>query len=309
MRNKAVVYDGSLAYADLPAVVLNRGMVLVKNSMAYVGFQDEELLEGREPVILPRLLGSVCAGRVIESPEQPYLTGKFVVTNPLVSGSRSVLDVDGCLSTYFQVDPKRVYGTYPTVEPVNLLEPYASHALELAGESEGNTLVLGCNIVGLMTATALRDRGFEPYLLCEKSLAQAKRLGLRVFRNVGDLPVDLETLVVVEVTPALWDLADRSPLRRLVVSGFSGTRSLRLGLSRELVVVYLDTATPASSGGARRLAEKALGLVKVFNVKSVEDAVGFLPPRGLGTILRLSGPGEKSEAGGEQGGGASSTRS
>ncbi|MGC9012046.1 hypothetical protein [Thermogladius sp.] len=309
MRNKAVVYDGSLSYSDMPAVVLNRGMVLVKNSMAYVGFQDEELLEGREPVILPRLLGSVCAGRVIEAPEHPHLTGKFIVTNPLVGGSRSVLDVDGCLSTYFQVDPKRVYGTYPALEPVNLLEPYASHALELAGKSEGNTLVLGCNVVGIMTAIALRDKGLEPYLLCEKCLAQAKKLGLRAFRNVGDLPLDLETLVVVEAAPSLWDLADRSPLRRLVVSGFSGTRSLRLGLSRELVVVYLDTVTPATGGEARRLAERALSLVKVFNVKSVEEAVGLLPPRGLGTILRVSGPSEKSQAGGEQGGAASPTRS
>ncbi|MGC9122390.1 MAG: hypothetical protein ACP5HP_05555, partial [Thermogladius sp.] len=62
-------------------------------------------------------------------------------------------------------------------------------------------------------------------------------------------------------------------------------------------------------GEARRLAERALSLVKVFNVKSVEEAVGLLPPRGLGTILRVSGPSEKSQAGGEQGGAASPTRS
>lgn len=289
MRNKLILFDGGIELVDLPAVTLNKGMILVKNSLIYLGFQDEALLEGVEPVLLPKTLGSVCGGRVIEAVDNPSLTGKFIVTNPLVENSRSVLDVDGCLSQYFQVDARRVYKTAQSIEPVDLLEPYATHATELANLSRGGAVLVGCNIVGLMTALSLRERSVEPYMVCERRLSHARSLGLRVYKNASDIPPDLDTLIIAEGGSLVWDIMERTSVRNIVVSGLSGLRSLRVVSPRQLNVAYIGSITQSGGDDARRLAGMFLGFVKIVEVRSLEESLGYLPPRSRGVIIRIAG--------------------
>jgi len=290
VRNKIILFDGGLEQVDLPAVTLNKGMILVKNSLIYLGFQDEALLEGGEPVLLPKTLGSVCGGRVIEAVDHPSLTGKFIITNPLVENSRSVLDVDGCLSQYFQVEARRVYRTSQSIEPVDLLEPYAAHATELAGFSRGGVVIVGCNIVGLMTALSLREKSVEPYMVCERRLIHARSLGLRVYKNPGDIPSDLDTLIIAEGRPFIWDIMERTSVSNIVVSGLSGLRSLRVLPPRQLNVTYIASITQSGGDVARKLAGRLLDFVKIAEVGSIEESLGYLPPRSQGVIIRISSP-------------------
>ncbi|WP_440059585.1 hypothetical protein ACSU1N_00015 [Thermogladius sp. 4427co] len=287
MKNTRVVYEGRVSILETPAVELWKGMILVKNYMAYIGFQDEALINSVEPFILPKTLGSVCVGRVVESHEETGLTGRFIVVNPMVGGSRTVLDEDGCLSTYFQVRPERVYRVVQSPEPDHLLEPYIAHAQHLADNSEGEVLVLGCNIVGFSTSLVLYNRGRTVYMLCRRLLNLARNLGLKPYRNVNDLPPSLDTLVIGGYDPTLWDVLEKIRFRKVIVSGFAGLRYIRVPAGDEIVLVKAVDISYSPSEEVAGVLKSLIPYVKTASVKNIEDSLGYLPPRGLGVILRF----------------------
>lgn len=291
MKNKVVVFNGEVEAVELPAVELGRGQLLVKPSAFYLGFPDRAVVEGREPVLLPRILGTACAGRVVEaSGSDTQLSGKYVVLSPIAGGVRSVLDVDGFLRAYVAVEPSMVYKSAAAVTLADLLEPFAEHAIALASRAKGSAVVVGCDIVGVSAALYLKLSGFEPSMACASGAGVAKRLELKVFKSTSDLPPRADAVVASAEAPGLLDdVLSRVEAPVIALSGFLGSTAIRLRRPGETLVIRVDDAKTgeARRGVVREVAELVGGLVRSAEIRDVGDAVGFLPPRGLGVALFL----------------------
>ncbi|MEZ0393515.1 MAG: hypothetical protein ABWK00_00485 [Desulfurococcaceae archaeon] len=288
MRERYVAFDGrTFRVFERPAVPVERGWMLVKPLYVYVGFPERLLYSGLEPVEVPRRIGSSCVAKVIES-QGPELSGRLVVTKHLLSGRLVGLDVDGCLSTYAGVPGDLVFWLPDRAEPHYALLPFVQHALDIAGEAYGNVLVIGCNLVGLLAALAMRDSGMEPTVYCARGIGPARRLGLRATPKAGDLAGSYDVVAVVEAQEG-WALSALAGIRysRLVISALARPGRIPLPASGRAEVVVLDDVEARGGEKLWKHCGTARELVRVVRVRDPEEALGLLPPGGLGYVVEL----------------------
>jgi len=291
LRVEAIKYHGKLEVFELPAQEVKHGHVLAKTLYVFLSALEKVLMSGWEPVVKPVVPGSAGVVRVLEDPSGRFseLSGRVFTVSPLGAGGVLGLDADGLLSTYQSLHVSYLYTPVSEPKPYHSLQPYTAYSLSLGMRVHGTTLIVGCEFPEIALATYLSEyRGEEPVLLCSNPPRYA-RIPVKVHKNIGDLDKQYASIVIGCAPPSLiHDLLREVRTENIVVSAFSRLKTLPLTPGITARVKYVDRiSAEVEQEVVEELSKKLAHIIRVARVNSIEQAIGFLPPRGMGVVLEI----------------------
>ncbi|MEM4551391.1 MAG: hypothetical protein QXF92_01840 [Thermosphaera sp.] len=290
MKQRAIVFDGTLNLIERPAIVLNPGFILVKPLEVYLGFIEKLLTSGSIPLSTPIIPGSMGIAKVIEAYNgDSSIIGKLVVISPFNAEKFLGLERDGLLSNYAVVPSNYIHSVVERPGPYDVMTPLIHHALEIAEKIRETPLILGCELLSLFVGLYSREKGFEPDFICEGDSRDIHRFNFKVLKSISEVPSRMNTLVITTYNPILTsNIVDKTNPEHIVISPFSFTSLLKLPLKDRVIIERVNkfqTMHPVDVGKAVQLIRN---YVRTVEVDDVEKTRGLFPPRGLGVIVKYS---------------------
>ncbi len=269
-------------------IVIRRGEVLAKIHAFFIGPLDLQVLLQPTMTGPPRVLGSSAVARILEvSPGvEENISGKLVVIGPFGNKGLLVRDVDGVASSFAAVHSSYINLYLERSDPYYSLYPYILHGIRLVGDLGEPVLILGCNISSVSAGLYLQSRGISYSLIC-KYPHHARRLGLNVFKNIGDLGKHYSTLVITPCSTSVYLDAltsldyDIIKYSALSLQDFIPVQAVQ----PERIVVEKVMDYSRDTSVARRILHRLKRVVELLYTDDLEKIIDLLPPRGLGLIV------------------------
>lgn len=291
MRVKRIVFDGSAVLVDEARyVVIRESHYLVKPLHVFIGFIENILLQGYRPFLKPVVLGSSGVARVLESSygSDPGLAGKIVIISPI--GEKGVLswDADGVLSTYASVHRSYVMKTIARDQPEYAYYPFVAHGCSLGKIAGDNTLIIGCDIVGISAAMYLSLKKYGYGLYCGGGRA-GNRVGLNVYRNLGEIQEDYDSIIITDHRASLtYNVLRRVATRRLIYGAFTD-HSFVSSRSNTLVAMKIhDTMIGhVDENDVKTIMRKLRRHIVFISSNDLGKIKELIPTGGLGVVVSL----------------------
>lgn len=288
-----LMYCGELRVLEYPGVVVRNGL-LVKPMYIYVGEIERNLISGIIPLVRPVVLGSAGVVKVIEVFEKSTeYTGKTYTVSPLGDSGILGVDKDGLLASHISVDPSYIDEEVINPKPYDAIRPIINHAKGLVCKSSEPVLIEGCGLIGLITGLILRYMKVEPAFYCETGARSALSLGFHVSSHLSNLTKKWNTVILTSTEAhSKYRALTSLDYNRVVISRLSLTSWLPI--RRAIIDVKVDVvgrhSYEVSTEGdyAKRVLNDIGSMVKIYHLNKLEDSIGLLPPRGLGSILVYS---------------------
>ena len=290
LKQQLIVYSGGVKIVDYPSVVI-RENILVKPLYVYIGELEQNILEGKIPVLKPIVLGSSGVVKVIEVfNNHTELTGKTYAVTPLGEKGVLGLDEDGILASYKSIHFSYIDDEIVNPSPLDAIRPLIKHASGLTYYASEPILIEGCGIIGLITGLILRRIGIEPVFYCIESRRRIQVHGFNAISNLGDLNRKWNTVILTSTSIASKHrIVSELDFNRLVISRLSLTTwiPIKNSLSRTEVIV-VDKGISPEKDHVVHVFNEIGKRIKIHNINSLENVIGLLPPRSLGTILAFT---------------------
>ncbi len=295
MRVKKIIFDGyKNLLVETNMLASRKGEFLAKPLYIYLGVIERILYKGYEPHIKPVVLGSSGIARVIEDQYSvnENLSGKIVIVKPYGREGLLGIDRDGLLSTYTSIPRNYVYGFMNSIYPYEVLRPYISYAINISKELYGSVLIIGCELPAILTALYLsKIRREEPIIICSGSPRIVKSFGLKVFKNIGDLAIRYNSIVVDYDKPSLINnVLEHIEYNKIVITIFSRLRYLPTYPGRHIIVEYYTSFKDYEEdvNSYKELLNIVKKHIRVIKIDDLEKILEIIPPRRLGTIVELN---------------------
>lgn len=290
MKQKAVVFDGSLSLIERPAIVLNPGLALVKPLEIYLGFIEKLLTSGSIPLKSPVVPGSMGVAKIIETYDgDSSLIGKVALISPFAAEKFLGLERDGLLSNYVALPLNYVHSVVEKPGPLEALTPMIHHAYEIAEKIRDTPVILGCELLSLLVGLYAREKGIEPEFMCEGDSREIFKLNFRVFKTISEVPTVARTLVLTTYNPILTlNLIEKTNPEHIVISPFSFTSILRVPIKDEVVIERVNRFHTTRPIDTSKIVQAIRNEIRIIEIDDVEKTIGLIPPRGLGLIVRYS---------------------
>lgn len=288
-----LVYYGDLKIIEYPGVVIRNGL-LVKPIYVYVGELERGLIGGNIPITRPVVLGSTGVVKVVEVfDKSTEYTGKMCTVSPL--GKDGILGIgeDGLLASYASIHSSHVDEETTNSTPFDAIRPIIKHGAELAYKSSEPVLIEGCGLIGLAAGLILRYGGVEPVFYCESSARNAFGLSFHVNTHISSITKKWNTVILTDTSMrSKHRLLTGVDYNRLVISKLTLTSWLPIRETLSSVKVEIVGKNERCDNMNGDNFKKVLGDVtkniKVYQLSKLEDSIGLLPPRGLGSIFIFS---------------------
>ncbi len=291
MRVKRIIYDGSGVLVDETRyVVIRESHYLVKPLHVFVGFIENILLQGYRPLLKPLVLGSSGVARVLESSygSDPGLTGKIVIISPI--GERGILswDADGVLSTYASIHRSYIMKTVARDRPEYAYYPFVAHGCSLGEVAGDNTLIVGCDIVGVSAAMYLSLKKYGYGLYCGGERV-GNRIGLNIYRNLGEIQENYDSIIITDHRASLaYSVLRRVTTKRIIYSAFTD-HSLIFSMSSTLITMKMNNTMikHLDENDAKTIMKKLRRHIVFVNSDDLGKIKELIPTRGLGVVVSL----------------------
>ena len=290
LKQKVVVFDDSLRIVENPAIALIPGYMLVKPLIIYLGFPEKLITSGLMPFKTPVIPGSMGIGRVVETYNgDGSIVGRNIVISPFHNEEVLGVDRNGLLGNFVSLPTGYIHSTVEKPRALQALTPLVHHAYALADKLHDNPLILGCELLSILTGIFSRNKGFEPAFICGDGLREASKFGFKVFKNLGEMPPTVKTLVITSYSPILTGaVVEKTHPQHIIVSPLSFTNYLKLPLREKVVIERVTSFRVESFNETEKGLQEVKNEVKVVEVDDVEKTLGLIPPRGLGVVVKYS---------------------
>ncbi len=290
LKQKVVVFDGSLRIMENPAIALSPGHMLVKPLTIYLGFPEKLVTSGLMPFKIPVTPGSMGIGKVVETyNDDSSIIGKNIVISPFHNDEVLGVDRNGLLGNFVTLPTGYVHSAVEKPHALQALTPLVHHAYAIAEKLHDNPLILGCELLSILTGVFSRNREFEPAFICGEDSREACKLGFKVYKNLGEIPETVKSLVVTSYNPILTGVViEKTHPQHIIVSPLSFTSFLRLPLKEKVLIERVTSFRVESFNEVEKGLREVRNEIRVIEVDDVEKTLGLIPPRGLGVIVKYS---------------------
>ncbi|QOR93858.1 hypothetical protein IMZ38_04195 [Thermosphaera chiliense] len=290
LKQKVVVFDGSLRIVENPAIALTPGHMLVKPLTIYLGFSEKLVTSGLMPLKIPVTPGSMGIGKVVETyNDDSSITGKNIVISPFHNDEVLGVDRNGLLGNFVTLPTGYVHSTVEKPHALQALTPLVHHAYAIAEKLHDNPLILGCELLSILAGVFSRNRGFEPAFICVEDSREACKLGFKVYKNLGEIPGTVKSLVVTSYNPILTGaVIEKTHPQHIIVSPLSFTSFLRLPLKEKVLIERVTSFRVESFNEVEKGLREVRNDIRVVEVDDVEKTLGLIPPRGFGVVVKYS---------------------
>ncbi len=290
MKQKVVVFDGALRIVENPAVALNPGHMLVKPLIIHLGFPEKLITSGLMPFKIPVTPGSMGVVKVIETyNDDSSIIGKNIVISPFHNEEILGVDRNGLLGNFVSLPTGFVHSAIEKPQAIHALTPLVHHAYAIAEKIHDNPLILGCELLSILTGIFSRNKEFEPTFICAEDPREPHKLGFKVFKNLGEVPETVKSLIITSYNPILTGaVLEKIRPQHIIVSPLSFTSFLKLPLKDKVLIERVTSFRVESFSEVEKGLREVKNEIRIVEVDDVEKTLGLIPPRGLGIVVKYS---------------------